>query len=82
VVQVRAVFLAQVAGRDALETVDQLRHRHAEAERTSRGIAVEELAGIRARVRLRKPQRAALHCWSFAQLGEFLTYKARRAGIP
>ncbi|MDT5033050.1 MAG: putative transposase, partial [Actinoplanes sp.] len=54
----------------------------AEAERTSRGIAVEELTGIRARVRLRKPQRAALHCWSFAQLGDFLTYKARRAGIP
>jgi IS605 OrfB family transposase len=54
----------------------------AEAQRTSRGIAVEELTGIRARVRLRKPQRAALHSWSFAQLGEFLTYKARRAGIP
>ena len=54
----------------------------AEAERTSRGIAVEELTGIRARVRLRKPQRAALHSWSFAQLGEFLTYKARRAGVP
>jgi len=54
----------------------------AEAERTSRGIAVEELTGIRARVRLRKPQRVALHCWSFAQLGRFLTYKARRAGIP
>ena len=54
----------------------------AEAERTSRGIAVEALTGIRARVRLRKPQRAALHCWSFAQLGEFLTYKARRAGVP
>lgn len=53
----------------------------AEAARTSRGIAVEELTGIRARVRLRKPQRAALHCWSFAQLGEFLTYKARRAGV-
>ncbi|GAA0433648.1 hypothetical protein Aca07nite_01720 [Actinoplanes capillaceus] len=29
----------------------------AEAERTSRGIAVENLTGIRARVRLRKPQR-------------------------
>jgi putative transposase len=55
----------------------------AEAERTSRGIAVEELTGIRARVRLRnKPQRAALHSWSFAQLGEFLIYKARRSGVP
>ena len=55
----------------------------AEAESTSRGIAVEELTGIRTRVRLRnKPQRATLHSWSFAQLGEFLIYKARRAGIP
>jgi IS605 OrfB family transposase len=54
----------------------------AKAERTSRGIAVEELTGIRERVRLRKPQRATLHSWSFAQLGSFLEYKARRAGIP
>lgn len=53
----------------------------AEAERTGRGIAVEELTGIRARVRLRKPQRATLHSWAFAQLGQFLTYKARRAGV-
>jgi IS605 OrfB family transposase len=53
----------------------------AEAERTGRGIAVEELTGIRARVRLRKPQRATLHSWSFAQLGQFLEYKARQAGV-
>ncbi len=53
----------------------------AEAERTGRGIAVEELTGIRARVRLRKPQRATLHSWSFAQLGQFLEYKAAQAGV-
>ena len=53
----------------------------AEAERTGRGIAVENLTGIRARVRLRKPQRATLHSWAFAQLGQFLTYKAQRAGV-
>ena len=53
----------------------------AEAERTGRGIAVEELTGIRARVRLRKPQRATMHTWAFAQLGQFLAYKARRAGV-
>ncbi|TCO53175.1 RNA-guided endonuclease InsQ/TnpB family protein [Actinocrispum wychmicini] len=53
----------------------------AEAERTGRGIAVEDLTGIRARVRLRKPQRATLHSWSFAQLGQFLRYKARRVGV-
>jgi IS605 OrfB family transposase len=53
----------------------------AEAQRTGRGIAVEELTGIRARVRLRKPQRAAVHSWSFAQLGGFLEYKATQAGV-
>ena len=41
----------------------------AEAERTGCGIAVEELTGIRGRVRLRKPQRTTLHSWAFAQLG-------------
>ncbi|MEV8563872.1 transposase, partial [Streptomyces sp. NPDC051917] len=54
----------------------------AEAERTSRGIALEDLKGIRARVRLTKPQRVAVHSWAFAQLGQFLAYKARRAGVP
>jgi putative transposase len=53
----------------------------AEAERTGRGIAIEDLGGIRARVRLRKPQRATLHSWAFAQLGQFLTYKAQQAGV-
>ncbi|MGW2082532.1 RNA-guided endonuclease InsQ/TnpB family protein, partial [Streptomyces sp. NPDC001939] len=53
-----------------------------EAERTSAGISLEELRGIRQRVRLRKPQRVALHSWAFAQLGAFIVYKARRAGVP
>ncbi|MFJ9755511.1 RNA-guided endonuclease InsQ/TnpB family protein [Streptomyces sp. NPDC101149] len=53
-----------------------------EAERTSSGIALEELRGIRQRVRLRKPQRVTLHSWAFAQLGDFIVYKARRAGVP
>ena len=53
----------------------------AEAQRTGRGIAVEQLTGIRARVRLRKPQRAAVHSWAFAQLGAFLGYKAQAAGV-
>jgi putative transposase len=52
----------------------------AEAQRTGRGIAVEQLTGIRARVRLRKSQRATLHSWAFAQLGAFLAYKAQVAG--
>jgi putative transposase len=53
-----------------------------EAERTGCGISLEELKGIRDRVRLRKPQRVALHSWAFAQLGDFIVYKARRAGVP
>jgi IS605 OrfB family transposase len=58
------------------------KHVVAEAERTGRGIALEDLTGIRERVRLRKPQRATHSSWSFAQLGQFIAYKARRAGVP
>ncbi|MGD6746425.1 RNA-guided endonuclease InsQ/TnpB family protein [Streptomyces sp. BH106] len=54
----------------------------AEAERTGRGIALEDLTGIRERARLRRPQRAALHSWPFAQLAAFIVYKAKRAGVP
>ncbi|MEU6376547.1 transposase [Streptomyces sp. NPDC046909] len=54
----------------------------AEAQRTMRGIALEDLGGIRERARLRKPQRVTLHSWSFHQLGSFIAYKAKRAGIP
>ncbi|WP_327136702.1 transposase [Streptomyces sp. NBC_01340] len=57
------------------------KHVVAEAERTGRGIALEELTGIRERVRLRKPQRATHSSWSFAQLGAFIAYKARKAGV-
>ncbi|WP_245797368.1 RNA-guided endonuclease InsQ/TnpB family protein [Mangrovactinospora gilvigrisea] len=53
-----------------------------EAERTSCGISLEDLKGIRQRVRLRRPQRVALHSWAFAQLGGFIVYKARRVGVP
>jgi IS605 OrfB family transposase len=52
------------------------------AERTSRGIGLEDLSGIRQRVTARKDQRARLHSWAFAQLGAFVEYKARRAGVP
>ncbi|WP_329565116.1 RNA-guided endonuclease InsQ/TnpB family protein [Streptomyces sp. NBC_01361] len=54
----------------------------AEAERTGRGIALETLTGIRERARLRKPQRVKIHSWPFAQLGSFIAYKAKRAGVP
>ncbi|MEV7084951.1 transposase [Streptomyces sp. NPDC093085] len=52
------------------------------AERTGSGIALEDLTGIRSRVRLRKDQRAQLHSWSFRQLGRYIEYKAKRAGVP
>ncbi|MGI5193215.1 RNA-guided endonuclease InsQ/TnpB family protein [Streptomyces sp. CA-288835] len=58
------------------------KHVVAEAERTGRGIALEDLTGIRERVRLQKPQRATHSSWGFAQLGQFIAYKARRAGVP
>ena len=51
------------------------------AKRTDRAIAIEELGGIRNRVRLRRHQRENLHSWSFAQLGQFLRYKAIVAGV-
>ncbi|MGW8887637.1 RNA-guided endonuclease InsQ/TnpB family protein [Streptomyces sp. NPDC055749] len=54
----------------------------AEAQRTAQGIALEDLGGIRERVRLRKPQRVTLHSWSFHQLGAFIAYKAQRTGVP
>ena len=53
-----------------------------DAERTGRGIAVEELTGIRDQVTGRRKQRARLGNWSFRQLRAFLEYKAKRSGVP
>ena len=52
------------------------------AKVTGRGIAVEELTGIRSRITVRKSQRAVLHSWAFAQLRAFIAYKAILAGVP
>ena len=52
------------------------------AKRTNRAIAIEELNGIRPRIRAKRRQRASLHSWAFAQLGSFLEYKAKLAGVP
>lgn len=54
----------------------------AKAKRTCRGISIENLNGIRGRIRARRSQRAVLHSWAFDQLREFLTYKAKLAGVP
>ena len=47
-----------------------------EAERTGRGIALEDLQGIRGRVRAHRLQRRTLHGWAFAQQIAFT-----RAGV-
>jgi putative transposase len=52
------------------------------AARTERGIALEQLRGIRARVTVPRDQRARLSCWPFHQLGQFIAYKAKRVGVP
>ncbi|MFA5053198.1 MAG: transposase [Parcubacteria group bacterium] len=52
------------------------------AKDTGRGIAIEDLSGIRDRVTVRRAQRSALHNWSFYQLRSFLTYKSLLAGVP
>ena len=48
---------------------------------TGRGIAMEQLDGIRDRVRASRSQRRTLHGWAFAQQTESTRYKAERAGI-
>lgn len=57
------------------------KHLVAKAERTMRGIALENLTGIRSRIRARRSQRATLHSWSFADLRAKIAYKAQRAGV-
>jgi putative transposase len=54
----------------------------AAAKDTGRGIALEELTGIRDRARFRQPQRARMAGWAFAQLRCFVDYKAQRCGVP
>ncbi|MEV1248799.1 transposase [Nonomuraea sp. NPDC049750] len=52
-----------------------------EAERTGRGVALEDLQGIRGWVRAHRFQRRTLHGWAFAQQIAFTRYKAARAGV-
>lgn len=68
-------FAADVNHRIAKELVRR-------AKRTGRGIALEDLSGIRDRIRARRPQRGVLHSWSFRQLRDFIAYKAEREGVP
>jgi IS605 OrfB family transposase len=52
------------------------------AKGTGRGIALEELSGIRDRTRFRKGQRAKMGGWAFHQLRSFITYKGKLHGVP
>jgi putative transposase len=54
----------------------------AEAKGTGRGIAVEELTGIRDRTTVRGADRAEHSGWAFHQLRVFLDYKSAAAGVP
>jgi putative transposase len=56
------------------------------AKGTARGIALEDLNGIRARIVTRrtvvgKRQRRVLHSWAFRQVRAFIAYKATLAGV-
>lgn len=54
----------------------------AKAKGTGRGIALEDLKGIRERITVRKAQQRVQHSWAFQQLRSFIEYKARLAGVP
>jgi IS605 OrfB family transposase len=57
------------------------KHIVAKAKGTGRGIAVEDLTGIRDRVTVRKDERAMHSGWAFFQLRAFLSYKSAIAGV-
>jgi len=78
--------LRQISGREARFRRD-VNHQISKAlvhkaQRTGRGIALEDLQGIRDRVTARRRQRARLHGWSFHQQRKFIEYKALLAGVP
>src|SRR5216684_3764331 len=52
------------------------------AKDTGRGLAMEQLHGIRERVSVSRRQRARHANWAFAQLSTFVQYKAARVGVP
>lgn len=52
------------------------------AQRSAAGIALEDLTGIRQRVKARRQQRPRHSNWGFFQLRQYVSYKAARAGVP
>jgi IS605 OrfB family transposase len=51
------------------------------AKDTGRGIALEDLSGIRERTTVHKRQRRQHNSWAFNQLRQFIEYKAKLAGV-
>jgi IS605 OrfB family transposase len=79
----RLRHLSKQEGRFATDTNHVIsNHLVQAAQRTKRGIALEDLKHIQTRVRARKSQRAVLKSWAFAQLQAFVVYKALLAGVP
>lgn len=52
------------------------------AQRSAAAIALEDLTGIRERVKARRQQRPRQANWGFFQLRQYVTYKAALAGVP
>jgi IS605 OrfB family transposase len=57
------------------------KHLVAVAQGTGRGIALEDLVGIRDRTTARKRERSRLGNWGFAHLRHCVAYKAKLAGV-
>ena len=77
--------LRKLAGKEARfrKHINHVISKHivAKAKDTGRGIAVEDLTGIRERATVRRSQRAMHSGWAFFQLRAFLSYKAALAGV-
>jgi IS605 OrfB family transposase len=78
--------LKKVSGKEARFRRDAnhkiAKHLVETAKRTGRELKLEDLSGIRERVRLRRSQRAKHSGWSFYQLREFVEYRAVKSGVP
>ena len=72
--------LRTIAGKEArFRTIENHRianHIVATAQGTGRGIALEDLTGIRDRTTVSRAQRATHGSWAFSQLDQFVVYKA------
>ena len=52
------------------------------AKKQKKGIAIEDLKGIRFTTKVRKEQRRKHNAWAFYQLRQFIEYKSKLNGVP